>query len=117
MHFSGVTWGRQEWKARHGNNLQGVQGEALALAIPEEIVEDLRHVVDHGPLTRIPKDKSRVTSKPHASYLQHPEEGMEKTWKELVHGRVLMLTTVAFGRHECSSWHGVSKMPMVRQSK
>ena len=59
------------------------------------LVEYVRYLREQGAPSRVAPSSERVKCRPHSTSLDHQQEGMEKTWKELRAGRVLMVSSAS----------------------
>ena len=75
-----VAWGVGGVEVQCALDLAGVHAPALIAITPGEILEYLKYVQEHGAEARIPRDATRVRFRPHSSYLEHQEEGMQERW-------------------------------------
>ena len=90
-----VIASRQAWDEVVPHHLDGVYDQILDELCHPVLVEYVRYVREHGPPSRVAPSSERAKCRPHSKYLDHQQEGMEKTWKELRAGRVLMISSAS----------------------
>ena len=69
------------------HHLDGIRDERFQEILDQDHLDYLLHIREHGVPSRVAPSPTRVRCRPHSTYLEHQQEGMQKAWKEMRRGR------------------------------
>ena len=85
----------QAWRELVPHHLDGVYNEVVDDMVHPALAEYIRYLRVHGAPSRVAPSSESVGCKPHDTDINHQQEGMQKSWKELQAGRVFMVSSAA----------------------